>query len=83
MLIAALIFVALCIVGLVLLAKAVTWPPVFFDMHLLTRTLGGFGLLGIGIGGGALLLLLGDVIVRLLGRYARLHYTLLNKAELT
>jgi len=83
MLIAALIFVALCIIGLVLLAKVVTWPPVFFDMHALTRALGGLGLLGIGIGGGALLLLMGDVIVRLLGRYVRLHYTLLNKAELT
>ena len=39
------------------------------------------GLLGVGIGGGALLLMMVDYVVRLLGRYARLHYVLLNKAD--
>src|SRR5262245_40557331 len=71
-LIAAVIFVVLCVLGLVLLAKLVTWPPSFLDLHSVTRALGGFGLLGIGIGGGALLLLMVDYAVRLLGRYARL-----------
>jgi hypothetical protein len=37
--------------------------------------------LGLGVGGGALLLLLIDYLVRLLGRFARLHYTLLQRAN--
>jgi hypothetical protein len=35
----------------------------------------------VGIGGGALLLLMIDYVVRLLGKFARLHYELLNKAD--
>ena len=50
-------------------------------LHYLSRILGGLGLLGIGVGGGALLLMMIDYVVRLLGRFARLHYTLLNKAD--
>jgi hypothetical protein len=30
------------------------------------------------VGGGALLIILVDCVVRLLGKYARLHYTLLH-----
>jgi len=45
------------------------------------RKLSGLGLLGVGIGGGALLLLMIDYVVRLLGKFARLHYTLLNQAD--
>ena len=40
--------------------------------------LSGVGLLGVGIGGGALLLMMIDYVVRLLGKFARLHYALLN-----
>ena len=52
-----------------------------FTGHFLTRILGGVGLLSLGIGGSALLMLLIDHVVRLLGKFARLHYALLNKAE--
>jgi hypothetical protein len=41
----------------------------------------GLGLLGVGVGGGALLVILVDCVVRLLGKYARLHYTLLRHAD--
>jgi hypothetical protein len=33
------------------------------------------------IGSGSLLIILVDCVVRLLGKYARLHYTLLHHAE--
>jgi uncharacterized membrane protein len=51
-----------------------------FSLHYFGRVFAGIGLLGIGVGGAAALLLLIDYVVRLLGRYARLHYTLLNQA---
>lgn len=81
-LIAGIVMVALCIAGLALLSKLFSWHFGLFDLPSLTRTLGGLGLLGIGIGGSALLMLMVDYVVRGLGRYARLHYTLLNKADL-
>ena len=52
-----------------------------FSLHYLTRIFGGIGLLGIGVGGGALLLMMIDYVVRLLGKFARLHYALLNRAD--
>jgi uncharacterized membrane protein len=52
-----------------------------FSLHYFGRIFAGIGLLGIGVGGAATLLLLIDYVVRLLGRYARLHYTLLNQAS--
>jgi uncharacterized membrane protein len=45
-----------------------------------SRTLAGIGLLGGSIGGGALLWLVLEGLVKLLGRYARLHYQLLKPA---
>jgi uncharacterized membrane protein len=78
--IVAIVLIALCIAGIVLLAKVLSWEGLF-ALKSITRGLYGFGLLGIGIGGGALLLMALDYAVRLLGRFARLHYTLLNKAE--
>ena len=80
-LIAGIVVLALCVAGLVLLAKLLSWDGLF-AFHSLTRTLSGLGLLGVGIGGGALLLMMIDYVVRLLGKFARLHYALLNKAEL-
>ena len=72
-LIASIVLIALCVAGVALLAK-------LFSFKSITRILYGVGLLGVGIGGGALLLMMVDYVVRLLGRYARLHYVLLNKA---
>lgn len=80
-LIAGIIVIALCVAGLALLAKLLTWDGLFV-FHSLGRTLSGLGLLGVGIGGGALLLMMIDYVVRLLGKFARLHYALLNKADL-
>ncbi len=79
--IVAIVLIALSVAGIVLLAKVLSWDSLF-TLKSITRGLYGTGLLGIGIGGGALLLMALDYAVRLLGRFARLHYTLLNKAEL-
>jgi uncharacterized membrane protein len=79
-LIAGIVLIALSVAGLALLAKLFSWEGLFVFKSL-TRTLYGVGLLGIGIGGGALLLMMVDYVVRLLGTYARLHYTLLNRAD--
>ena len=78
-LIAGIVMIALSVAGLVLLAKLFSWEGLFVFKSI-TRILYGVGLLGVGIGGGALLLMMVDYVVRLLGRYARLHYVLLNKA---
>ena len=71
---------ALCVAGVVLLAKLFSWDGLF-AVHSLARKLSGLGLLGVGIGGGALLLMMIDYVVRLLGKFARLHYALLNRAD--
>jgi uncharacterized membrane protein len=78
-LIMGIVLVALCVAGLALLAKLFSWEGLFVFKSI-GRILSGVGLLGIGVGGGALLLMMVDYVVRLLGRYARLHYVLLNKA---
>ena len=74
--------IALCIAGLAVLTNLFHWSHGFLVLPSLPRALAGIGLLGVGIGGSALLLLALDHVVRLLGRYARLHHTLLNKADL-
>jgi uncharacterized membrane protein len=78
--IAGIVLIVLCAVGLALLTKLFSWDGLFVFKSI-TRTLYGLGLLGVGIGGGALLLMMVDYVVRLLGRYARLHYALLNRAD--
>jgi uncharacterized membrane protein len=79
-LIAAIVLLALCVAGLALLVKLFSWNGLF-SIHSLAQKLSGLGLLGVGIGGGALLLLMIDYVVRLLGKFARLHYELLNRAD--
>ena len=74
-LIAGIIAMALCLAGLALFMSAG-----FLGLHSLLRALAGLSLLGFGVGGGALLIIVVDCVVRLLGRYARLHYTLLHQA---
>jgi len=78
---AGLAMLGLCIAGMVLMLRLFHWDH-GFTLHYLTRVFSGIGLLGFGIGGGALLLLMIDYVVRLLGKFARLHYELLNKAEM-
>jgi uncharacterized membrane protein len=69
----------LCIAGLVLMAKLFSFHGL--SLAYLTRILSGIGLLGLGVGGGALLVMAVDYVVRLLARFARLHYTLLQRRE--
>jgi len=80
-LVAGFVLLGLSIAGTVTLIRLVSWDHGAFAGHFLSRTFGGLGLLGFGIGGGALLLLMIDYVVRLLGKFARLHYALLNRAE--
>jgi uncharacterized membrane protein len=70
----------LCVAGFVLLLGLFRLNH-GLSLHYFGRILTGIGLLGVGIGGAALLLLLADYVVRLLGRFARLHYALLSRAE--
>jgi uncharacterized membrane protein len=64
--------------GLALVVTAPSLHP-FTDLaRALTRLFLGIGFISGGVGGGALLILLIEWVVRQLGRYARLHYRLLN-----
>jgi uncharacterized membrane protein len=71
--------IGLCVAGLVLMAKLFSFHGL--SLGYLTRILSGIGLLGLGVGGGALLVMAVDYVVRLLARFARLHYTLLQRSE--
>ena len=77
----AVVAIALCVAGLTAIFGP-TWSSDAVNVNLLAKELLGLSLLGFGVGGGALLLWLGDVVVRLLWKYARLHYTLLNQANI-
>ncbi|HZQ00047.1 MAG TPA: DUF1700 domain-containing protein [Reyranella sp.] len=79
-LIAGIVQVALCIAGLVMVAKLFQFDH-GLGLHYFARILGGLGLMSLGVGGSALLILIVDWVVRALGKFARLHYTLLNKAD--
>jgi uncharacterized membrane protein len=70
----------LCIAGLALVMKLFSFDH-GLSLGYLTRILSGIGLLGLGVGGGALLLMGVEYVVRLLTRFARLHYTLLQRSE--
>jgi uncharacterized membrane protein len=80
-LVGGIVAMALCLVGLALLVSPFHWGAGFFNLHSLTRAFSGLGLLGFGVGGGALLIMLVDWVVRMLSKYARLHYTLLHLAD--
>ena len=79
-LVAGFVLIIFCVVGIALLLSAAT--PWFFDFATgsLIRGLTGLGFLSGGIGGGAILLLTLNVVVRFLAGYARLHYRLLKPA---
>ena len=78
--IAGIVLLALCVAGVAMVTQLFHWDQ-FFALHSMARTFAGLGLLGVGIGGGALLMLMVDWAVRLLGKYARLHYELLNRTD--
>lgn len=79
--VAGLVLLALCIAGLAVLVKLFSWHGLFAG-HFISRTFSGIGLLGVGVGGAALLLMMIDYVVRLLGKFARLHYALLDRADM-
>lgn len=81
-LVAGLVAIGLCIAG-VALAFRLFHLDHGLSLHYLTRVFGGIGLLGLGVGGGALLVLGVDYAIRLLGRYVRLHYELLHETGAT
>jgi uncharacterized membrane protein len=71
----ALVMLALLLVGLVLMSGVVGWHPIHIAGSL-SRMLYGIGFASGAIGGGALLLIGLEWLMRLLARYARLHYRL-------
>ena len=68
----------LCVAGLVLTARMFHLDH-GLSLNYLAHILSGIGLLGLGVGGGAMLLMAVDYALRLLARFARLHYTLLER----
>ncbi|MBV8391878.1 MAG: DUF1700 domain-containing protein [Alphaproteobacteria bacterium] len=77
-LVTALVMIALCIAGIALALRLFHFDH-GLSLHYLTRVFAGVGLLGLGVGGGALLVMGVDYALRLLGSYVRLHYELLNE----
>jgi uncharacterized membrane protein len=67
--------------GIALVASLLDFGDFTTITNALARGLAGTGLVAGGIGVGALLLLVLDVLVRLLGRYARLHYQILSPSN--
>jgi uncharacterized membrane protein len=63
-----------------LLSGLLHWDDLTTVAFATSRTLAGIGLLGGSIGGGALLWMVLEGVVRLLGGYARLHYQVLKPA---
>jgi uncharacterized membrane protein len=71
---------AVAVAGVVVLLNLLPlWPH--FLPNVALQVLTGIGLFAGGVGGGALLILFIDWLGRLLVRYARLHYHLLNSAN--
>jgi uncharacterized membrane protein len=79
-LICGLIASSLSIIGLLLITDIFHWDT-FFPGQTLIRVLSGITMLGFGGGGSALLIVMTDWVVRLLGRYTRLHYIVLDQVE--
>jgi len=79
--IAAIVVAVLCLVGAGLVMNLLPWGESFMTSHALVRGFWGLSLLGFGVGSGALLLWMVETVMRLLGRFARLHFTLLNRAN--
>lgn len=79
-LIVGLAMLGLCVAGLALMLKLFSLDH-GLSLSYLARILSGVGLLGVGIGGGALLAMAMAYLFRLLSRFARLHYTLLERGK--
>ncbi len=64
---------AMCLAGLVMMLN-------LFTLNLVAG-LGGLSLLGFGVGFGALTVMLGELVIKALVHFARLHFTLFNRAS--
>lgn len=71
---------ALTVAGLATLASPL-WLPPFDGVQAAGTALAGVGLVAGAVGGGALLVLAIEAVVRLLSRYARLHYQVIRPAD--
>jgi uncharacterized membrane protein len=72
---------AVAVAGIVVVASLFSWGDFTTVTDVIASVLTGIGLVAGGIGFGALLLLVLDALVRLLGRYARLHYQILSPSK--
>jgi len=72
---------AVMVAGIAVVANLFNWGDFTTVTNTVARALTGIGLVAGGIGFGALLLLVLDALVRLLGRYARLHYQILSPSQ--
>jgi uncharacterized membrane protein len=80
-LIAGIVVLGLCLGGLAMIGNLFYADPEFAAWPALATSLGGVSLLGFGVGSGALLLLVGEFVVRAVGHFARLHFTLIKRAN--
>jgi uncharacterized membrane protein len=71
------------VVGIAVVGSLFSWGDFTTITNAIARGLTGMGLVAGSIGFGALLLLVLDLLVRLLGRYARLHYHILNPPKVS
>jgi uncharacterized membrane protein len=72
---------AVMVAGIAVVASLFSFGDFTTITNAIARGLTGVGLVAGGIGFGALLLLVLDTLVRLLGRYARLHYQILSPSN--
>jgi uncharacterized membrane protein len=81
LLVIGLVIVVLGIVGIGLLLSLVKIGHFASISAMLLRAVAGIGLISASVGGGALLLLALNGVVRMLGGYARLHYRVLKPEQ--
>lgn len=71
---------AIVVAGSAVLASPL-WLRPFDAIHTVSTVLAGVGLIAGGVGFGALMLLALEAILKVLGRYARLHYQIIQPAD--
>jgi len=79
-LISATAVIGMCGAGIFLIFSPISELFTLGDQSLASG-FAGLSLLSFGVGSGALLLLFGDLVVRGLGHFARLHFTLIKRAN--
>jgi uncharacterized membrane protein len=77
----AVVLMAFFFMGIASVVSLLSWESFSTASGAIARFLAGVGLVAGAIGGGALLLIVLDALVRLLGKYARLHYRVLSPSN--